>query len=367
MPNRRICVVDAQEESLSSWRMSDGARRGTARRVWLTAAALIPALALAGCGSGPAPAGTSADGTTTVNLAEAVHNLGYIDLYVAQHEGYFQQQGITLNLSAAGGDSQAFAAVLGGSAQFALGDATLAEISREKGGDGVVLAELVSRAQYFAVSKNVSTPFTDPAQFKGLTFVTSPPPNTNHSVLTNSLKQAGLDPTTDVKISTVSPGTEIGPVLAGQADVAVAYEPNVDMAVNQSGAHVVYSWADAIGEFTNTGLQTLGSYVKANPQVAQKMVTALEMGAQHVYQHPDDAKAVARQEFPNLPPDVVDAAIQRQIDNHIPASTTAVSETGWNALMTMGRQLGNCSCDVPFNQIVDNSFAQQAASSVQGR
>jgi hypothetical protein len=35
--------------------------------------------------------------------------------------------------------------------------------------------------------------------------------------------------------------------------------------------------------------------------------------------------------------------------------------------MTLGRQLGNCSCDVPFGQIVDNSFAQKAASTMQGQ
>jgi NitT/TauT family transport system substrate-binding protein len=347
--------------------MLDHAPSGALRRPWLVALALVSALAMAACGSGGTPAATSANGTTTVNLSEAVHNLGYIDLYVAQHEGYFTQQGITLNLSAAGGDSQAFAAVLGGSAQFALGDATLAEISREKGGDGIVLAELVSRAQYFAVSKKISTPFTDPKQFAGLTFVTSPPPNTNHSVLTNSIVQAGLDPTKDVHITTVSPGTEIGPVLAGQADVAVAYEPNVDMAVVQDGAHVLYSWADAIGEFTNTGLQARESYVRAHPDVAQKIVTALEMGAQHVYQDPDDAKAIARTEFPNLPPQVVDAAIQRQIDNHIPAESTVVSQQGWSTLMNLGRQLGNCSCNVPFDQIIDNTFAQHASATVQGQ
>jgi NitT/TauT family transport system substrate-binding protein len=301
----------------------------------------------------------------TVNLAEAVHNLGYIDLYVAQHEGYFTQQGINLKLSAAGGDSQAFAAVLGGSAQFALGDATLAEISREKGGDGVVLAELVSRAQYFAVAKKISTPFTSAKQFAGLSFVTSPPPNTNYDVLTNSLKQVGLNPTS-VKITTVSPGTEIGPVLAGQADVAVAYEPNVDMAVAQDGAHVLYSWANAIGEFTNTGLQARENFVKSNPQVAQKVVNALQMGAQYVYQHPGQAEAVARQEFPSLSANVVNAAIQREIDNHIPAETTVVSQQGWQRLMTLGRQLGHCACNVAFGQIIDNSFAQKAASTVHG-
>ncbi|MGW3624023.1 ABC transporter substrate-binding protein [Streptomyces sp. NPDC000880] len=318
---------------------------------------------LSACGSGSSVTASS-DGTTRVSLVEAVHNLGYINLYVAQHKGFFKQQGIDLRLSAAGGDSQAFAAVLGGSAQFALGDATMAEISREKHGDGVVLGELVSRAQFFAVSKNISTPFDNPAQFKGHTFVTNPPPNTNYNVLTNSLKQAGLDPAKDVKITTVAPGTELGPVLAGQADVVVAQEPNVDTAVVQNGAHVLYSWSDAIGEFTNTGLQARSSYVKANPTVVQKVVNALQMGAEYTYAHPDAAKAIARAEFPSLPAKVIDAAIQRELDNGIPSKTLVVPQAGWNKLMDLGRKLGNCSCDISFGEIVDNSFAQKAAADV---
>jgi NitT/TauT family transport system substrate-binding protein len=333
----------------------------TVLRVVASALAAVAVACLSACGSGKSVT-TSADGKVNVDLVEAVHNLGYIDLYVAQHQGFFEQQGINLHLSAAGGDSQAFAAVIGGSAQFALGDATLAEISREKHGDGVVLGELVSRAQFFAVSKNISTPFTSGAEFKGHTFVTSPPPNTNYNVLSSTLKQAKLDPAKDVSITTVAPGTEVGPVLAGQADVAVAQEPMVDTAVVQNGAHVLYSWSDAIGEFTNTGLQSTSSFVKANPTVVQKVVNALQLGAMYTYAHPDAAKAVARSEFPNLPLDVVDAAIQRLIDNHIPSNTLPVQQDGWNKLMSLGQQLGNCACNVAWGDIVDNSFAQKAAA-----
>jgi NitT/TauT family transport system substrate-binding protein len=324
-------------------------------------AATVSMLCLSGCGAGK-PVTTSADGKVNVDLVEAVHNLGYIDLYVAEHQGFFTQQGINLHLTAAGGDSQAFAAVLGGSAQFALGDATLAEISREKHGDGVVLGELVSRAQFFAVSKDISTPFTTGAQFKGHTYVTSPPPNTSYNVLSSTLKQAGLDPAKDAKITTVAPGTEVGPVLAGEADAAVAQEPMVDTAVVQNGAHVLYSWSAAIGEFTNTGLQSTSSFVKANPTVAQKVVNALQLGAMYTYAHPDTAKAVARGEFPTLPPEVVNAAIQRLIDNHIPSSALPVQQDGWNNLMGLGHQLGNCACNVAWSDIVDNSFAQNAAA-----
>ena len=300
----------------------------------------------------------------TVRFSEAVHNLGYIDLYVARDKGFFAEQGIALSLSAAGGDSQAFASVLGGSAEFGCGDSTLCEISLEKGGPGVVLGELVSRAQYFGVSKKLTKTITDPKEFKGLTFVTSPPPNTNYNVLVLALKKAGLDPNKDVKILNVSPGTEIGPVLAGEADIAVAYEPNVDTAVVGQGAHVVFSWASFMGPFHNTGMYALPSFVAANAGLVQGMANALQKGALYAYKYPDEAKAVARKEFPDLDPNIVNAAIQRQLDNNIPAATFVVSEVGWEALMKVGAGLGNCQCNLPFGKVVDNSFASKAAATV---
>src|SRR5690348_1305998 len=53
----------------------------------------------------------------TIRFSEAVHNLGYIDLYVARAKGFFKEQNIDLQLSAAGGDTQAFAAVISKSAE----------------------------------------------------------------------------------------------------------------------------------------------------------------------------------------------------------------------------------------------------------
>jgi NitT/TauT family transport system substrate-binding protein len=247
----------------------------------------------------------------TIRFSEAVHNLGYIDLYVARAKGFFKEQNIDLQLSAAGGDTQAFAAVISKSAEFGCGDSTLAQISREKGGTGVVLGELVSRAHYFGVSKKITKKITDPKEFKGLTFVTSPPPNTNYNVLVLALKKAGLDPNKDVKILTVNPGTEIGPVLAGQADIAVAYEPNVDTAVVGQGAHAVFSWSDFMGPFHNTGMYALPEYVKANPQIVQAMANALQKAALYTYKFPTEAKAVARKEFPDLDPKVVDAFAEK--------------------------------------------------------
>lgn len=170
-----------------------------------------------------------------------------------------------LKVSAAGGDTQAFAAVLGKSAQFAIGDATMVQMSREQGGPGIVVGTVIQRAHYFGVSKNLEV-IKDPKKFKGLTIVTSPEPNINFSVSKKMLEDNGLKPKVDTKILEVNPGTEIAAMLAGQADMAVAYQPGVASAMSQ-GAKVAFDFASYMGTFCNTGIMVLPDYAKANPKI----------------------------------------------------------------------------------------------------
>ncbi len=297
----------------------------------------------------------------TVAFVEAVHNLGYIDLYVGQHAGYFEKNGIHLDLSAAGGDTQAFAAVLGRSAMFGIGDPTMVPISVEKGGPGKVVGSVVQRAQYFGVSKTVK-PITDPKQFKGLRVVTSPDPNTNYSVTKRLLTEAGLVIGRDVRILQVTPGTEIAAMLAGQADVAIAYQPGVAEAQAQ-GARIVFDFANPIGPFCNTGIMVLNGTITAHPGIIQGLCNGFQQAMHRTYGDPAYAKQIARAEFPQLPPAVIDSAIDTELKYRIPSQSVVVDRTQWANLMKMQVYLGNIKGTTTFDQIVDNSFADKAAAS----
>ena len=308
-------------------------------------------------------ANPSAAEVKEVNFVEAVHNLGYINLYVGQHAGIFEKNGLKLNLSAAGGDTQAFAAVLGGSSPFAIGDATMVQMSREAGGPGIVVGTVVQRAHYFGVSKNLPV-LTDAKQFKGLTVVTSPEPNTNFSVTKKLLLDNGLKPQSDTKILEVNPGTEIGAMLAGQADMAVAYQPSVAAAEAQ-GAKVVFDFANYVGPFTNTGIMVLPEYAKENPDIVEALVKSFEEAGRLVYADPAYAKKVARLEFPDLPGDVVDKAIDAEIKYQIPAATVVTQKDAWNKLMEMQKFLGNVKYSIPMDEVIDNSYAEKAVKSAE--
>ena len=200
---------------------------------------------------------------------------------------------------------------------------------------------------------------TDPKQFKGLTVVTSPEPNTNFSVTKKLLLDNGLKPQVDTKILEVNPGTEIGAMLAGQADMAVAYQPSVAAAEAQ-GAKVVFDFANYVGPFTNTGIMVLPEYAKENPDVVEALVKSFEEAGRLVYADPAYAKKVARLEFPDLPGDVVDKAIDAEIKYQIPAATVVTQADAWNKLMEMQKFLGNVKYSIPMDQVIDNSFAEQA-------
>jgi len=224
----------------------------------------------------------------------------------------------------------------------------------------VVVGTVVQRAHYFGVSKNLE-PITDPSAFKGLTIVTSPDPNTNYSVAKRLVETAGLELGSDVNILQVNPGTEIGAMLAGQADMAIAYQPSVATAVAQ-GAKVVFDFASHVGPFCNTGIMVLPSTIERDPEMVQSLVTAFEESSRLTYSDSDFAKEVARKEFPDLPPEVVDAAIDAQLEYLIPAQSVVVQRDQWDNLMDMQVYLGNVKGNIPFEEIVDNSFAERAVA-----
>jgi len=84
------------------------------------------------------------------------------------------------------------------------------------------------------------------------------------------------------------------------------------------------------------------------------------MAGRRVYGDPAFAKTVARKEFPDLPGDVVDKAIDAELEYKIPAQSVLVEPQQWANLMSMQKYLGNIKGTTSFAQIVDNSFAEKA-------
>ena len=104
----------------------------------------------------------------------------------------------------------------------------------------------------------------------------------------------------DAKILQVNPGTEIAAMLAGQADIAIAYQPSVAAAQAQ-GAKVVFDFSSYIGPFCNTGIMVLPSTIQKEPAMVQALVTSFEEASRKTYADPAYSKQVARRNSRNCP------------------------------------------------------------------
>jgi NitT/TauT family transport system substrate-binding protein len=297
---------------------------------------------------------------TEVPFAEAAHYLGYIGLYVGIAAGYFAKQDIHLTVAAAGGDTQAFAAVLGHSAWFGIGDPSMTQMSVEQGGPGRVVGSVIQRASYYIVSTKHG-PITDPKQFKGSTIATLPEPMTTFSIMKMMLQANNLVIGRDVQVIQVAPGAELGPLFAGQADYSVTSPPNV-AAAQEHGAKIVYDLGSHLGPFCNTGIQVLDETIKTKPHIVQGLCNGFELGFRRTYADPAYAKQVGYKQFPDLDKYVVDTSIDQLVKDTIVAQHVPATKEQWDNLIKMQIYLKNVRGTVNFDRMVDNSFAEKSVT-----
>ncbi|WP_336777782.1 ABC transporter substrate-binding protein [Pantoea sp. USHLN256] len=271
---------------------------------------------------------------TPVRINQAFQSLLYLPLYVAQEQGFFKQQGVEVKISTGGGGAQSWAAVIGGSADFSIQDPVFVPKTRENGGKGVVVAGVQNAPTIFVFGKEAASLQDNLSLLSGKRVVTSPQPDTTWAFMSYLIKQNNLK---DVKLVHVAIGNEIPAVAAGRADYALAAEPQVTMAEQQNGLHVVYSFSAAQSwyPFAFSSLTTTQQYIDKNPQAAQAVVTAFEQASRFIYKHQEESVQIARKYFPALPEAVVKKAVQREIDAKGYPENVLVSQKAWDNNMNI--------------------------------
>lgn len=288
--------------------------------------------------------GTSGEGDgelTTVRINQAFQSLLYLPLYVAEDAGFFKEEGIVAERSTAGGGPQSWSAVLGGSADFALGDPVFVAMSHYEGGSGVVFASIQNAPTVWIVGKEDIDLSTDLSALEGKTIVTGAEPDTDWALF-EYLKDSMGDDGSGFTETQTSIGSQIAPVLAGQADFALSCEPVVSEGIAE-GLTEVFSFAEyeELTPMAFSCLMTSEEFISENPEAAQGVMNAIEKACQYIYSNPEEAMEIAKQEFPDTDPAVVEAAVQRMIDCKGYPEHALVSEQAWENNMKLALISGN--------------------------
>ncbi|TXF10587.1 ABC transporter substrate-binding protein [Pelomicrobium methylotrophicum] len=301
------------------------------------------------------PTGSADAAGKTVVVSQAFQSLLYLPFYVAMDAGFFEKQGLRVKKETAGSPTVALQAVISGSADYSIHGPEWVAIAQSRGGSVQTVANVVNGAAVW-IATTPDFKYTSIKDLKGQTVVTGMMPTTSTSLFMKLLKENGLDPEKDVKMIQVPIGTEINPFLAGQAKVAVLYEPGLDQAVSQ-GMKVVVSFPRLYGPYF---FSTVATRPDADPDTTQRLVNALEMGIRYLHAHPDEAVRIAKTEFPNLDPKVVESAVRRMIADKVYPESVAISPEAFEIAMETQVFLGNLKEAPLYDRLINTTYIKKA-------
>lgn len=289
-----------------------------------------------------------------VVLSQAFQSMLYLPAYVAQDAGFFKKHGLEVSKQTAGAPSTALSAVISGSADFSLHGPEWTAIAASKGAPVHVIANVVNGAAVW-IATTPEFKFNSVKDLKGETVVTGMMPTTSTSLLLKLMKENGMD-ASSVKMLQVQIGSEIGPLVAGQAKVAVMYEPGLDQAVAR-GMKVVLGFPKMYGPYA---FSTITAKKDIDADTAQRFVNALQDALVYMQSSQKETLEIAKKQFPTLDAQVVEAATKRMLAEGVFPKNVDITAPALEVSMATQIALGNLQAQPVYGDFIARKYIRQA-------
>jgi NitT/TauT family transport system substrate-binding protein len=291
-----------------------------------------------------------------ITVAQAGDFFLYAPLYIAIDAGFFSMQGLDVTITSTGGDDKTFAAVISGDAQFGIADPTFVAVSESRGRPGKVIANIVNGVPFWGITEDPHIPtITRPSELDSYSVGTFPSPSTAFTLQRKMFLDGGLTP----NIRQGAFGTLLAMLRSRQADIVLELEPNVSQAIAK-GARIVYSLRDIYGDFAITGLTTTPDLLTKKPELAKKVVCALQMALDFARADPDGTLRVLFRRFPEIDKGVAESALARVLAQKIIPETLVTSEQAWSKAISLRTEVGDIKSPKSMGVYVDNAYAEWA-------
>lgn len=310
--------------------------------------------------------GERRDTSGVVRIAQAFHSLLYLPLYVAHDAGFFADEGLSVEITTAGGGPEAWSAVESGRADYAVHDPVFAVRAFEQGiDDAVVVGSVCNGQAILALAKDRRIVATDdPYTFitetvAGRMVSTQPQPDSQWALLRFLRFLCRADHESAYRNLQVPIGTEPRAVLDDTADVCLAFSPQAEIAMVE-GLHEVFDFSRFFGPYLLSALTSLRSSVLADPETHEAVIRALEQACQYAHAFPEETVRIARQEFPDVDPDVIGTAAYRCLRYNFLPQHVAVDAEAWKENGVVNRFVGTIQQYRDMAELVDNEAGLHA-------
>lgn len=292
---------------------------------------------------------------TTVKLNEVAHSVFYAPQYVAIEMGYFEEEGINLELVTGFGADKTMTALLSGDADigFMGSEASIYAYAEGAKDYPVNFAQLTQRAGNFLVAREDIKDFKW-EDLKGHTVLGGRAGGMPQMVFEYILKKNGIDPQKDLTIiQNIDFGLTAGAFSGGKGDFTVEFEPGATNLILEGKGYVVASLGVDSGYVPYTAYCAKQSYLDDNPEIISGFMRALKKGVEYVDTHtPEEIAKIIAPQFPDNDEETLAIIIKRYQDQDTWKSDLIFEESSFDLLIDILNTAGELDTNVPYEKLV---------------
>ncbi|MFA9422170.1 MAG: ABC transporter substrate-binding protein [Sedimentibacter sp.] len=298
-----------------------------------------------------------------VRLVEVTHSIFYAPQYVAIENGFFEKQGMNIELTNGGGADKCMAALVSGEADVAFmgPEASVYVYIQGREDHAVNFAQLTQRDGSFIVGREKDDSFSLD-KLKGKTILGGRKGGMPLMALEYVLKQNNMTPGVDLDVRTdVQFDMMAGAFASGEADYTTLFEPLASTFEKQGNGYILASVGQLAGYIPYTCYSSLESYIKANPETIQGFANALYEGMMWVEEHSaiEVAEAIHPQ-FEDSDVNFLAEIVQAYKDLDTWNPDLVLGEDGYNKLIDIMKTAGEIEEGAPYLEIQTPDFALKA-------
>ena len=319
---------------------------------------LVMAISLFGCES------REKGSLKKVRLTEVTRSVFYAPMYVAINEGYFEEEGIELDISTGQGADKTMQQVLSGSVDIGFSGLEQVIYIYNQGREDYpkAFAQLTQKDGSFLISRENEKDFSYES-LKGKTIVGGRPGGVPEMSLEYVLKKHGLTPGVDVNIITnIAFNATAGAFTGGTGDYVALFEPTGSMLEKEKKGYIVSSIGKEAGDISYTTFYANQSYIKKNAEIIESFTRAIYKGQKFVEESSDEKVAKAIIDFfPGSDLDVLTNVVKNYRSVEAFSKTPAVSKEHVDHLMDIIQDYDSDLIPTrpEFDDIVDTSFVDK--------
>ena len=296
----------------------------------------------------------------TIKINEVTRSVFYAPQYVAINNGYFEENGLEVELTTGQGADAVMTAVLANQCDigFAGPEASIYVYNEGKEDYCQIFAQMTKRDGSFLVSRSDTEEFSW-QDLKGKTVIPGRKGGVPYMTLEYVLKKNGLTPGKDVILDdSIKFDLMAGAFASGNADYVTLFEPTASLTEQEGKGYVVTSVGEAAGEIPYTAYFAKKSYIENNKTTIQGVTNAIYKGEQWVKEHTSKEIAEAIVSFfPDTDVELLTAAVQSYKDIDAWNETPVLKEEAFNRLQEVMTAAGELTQNAPYDKIVNNEFA----------